>query len=324
MSNRRKFLKSTIFSGLAVSSASFSSLACTAKKQAKKPIVISTWNHGVEANAEAWKVLSNNGRAVDAVEKGVMVTENDPNNATVGIGGFPDRDGKVTLDACIMDEFENAGAVAFLQDIKNPIAVARKVMDDTPHVMLVGEGAKKFALEKGFKEENLLTESSERAWKNWLEKQDYQPEINIENHDTIGMVALDDEANLSGACTTSGAAWKMHGRVGDSPIIGAGLFVDNEVGAATATGLGEFVIKICGAHMIVELMRQGYSPQEACEQAVNRIVKKYPKDYKNLQVGFLALSKNGEYGAFSIHKGFNFAVKSGDQEELIDAGFYQG
>jgi N4-(beta-N-acetylglucosaminyl)-L-asparaginase len=324
MSNRRKFLKSTIFSGLAVSSVSLSSMACSEEKVTKKPIVISTWNHGMEANTEAWNVLSKNGRAVDAVEKGVMVTENDPNNATVGIGGFPDRDGKVTLDACIMDEFENAGAVAFLQDIKNPIAVARKVMDDTPHVMLVGEGAKKFALEKGFKEENLLTESSERAWRNWLEKQDYQPEINIENHDTIGMVALDNAGNLSGACTTSGAAWKMHGRVGDSPIIGAGLFVDNEIGAATATGLGEFVIKICGAHMIVELMRQGYSPQEACEQAVNRIVKKYPEDYKNLQVGFLALNKNGEYGAFSIHKGFNFAVRSGDQEELIDAGFYQG
>lgn len=324
MKNRRKFLKSTIFSGLAVSSASLSSLACAPKKPMKKPVVISTWNHGMEANAEAWKVLEKKGRAVDAVEQGVMVTENDPNNATVGIGGFPDRDGVVTLDACIMDEFENAGSVAFLQDIKNPIAVARKVMDDTPHVMLVGDGAKKFALEKGFKEENLLTESSEKAWKNWLKKQDYQPEINIENHDTIGMVALDDSGNLSGACTTSGAAWKMHGRVGDSPIIGAGLFVDNEIGAATATGLGEFVIKICGAHMIVELMRQGYSPQEACEQAVNRIVKKYPNDYKNLQVGFLALSKTGEYGAFSIHKGFNFAVKSDDQEELIDAGYYQG
>ncbi len=324
MSNRRKFLKSTIFSGLAVSSASLGSLACAPRQEMKKPVVISTWNHGLEANAEAWKVLSKKGRSVDAVEQGVMVTENDPENATVGIGGFPDRDGKVTLDACIMDEFENAGSVAFLQDIKNPIAVARKVMDDTPHVMLVGEGAKKFALDKGFKEENLLTEKSEKAWKNWLEKQDYHPEINIENHDTIGMVALDDSGNLSGACTTSGAAWKMHGRVGDSPIIGAGLFVDNEVGAATATGLGEFVIKICGAHMIVELMRQGYSPQEACEQAVNRIVKKYPDDYQNLQVGFLALNKNGEYGAFSIHKGFNFAVKSDDQDELIDAGFYQG
>ncbi|MBO6661167.1 MAG: N(4)-(beta-N-acetylglucosaminyl)-L-asparaginase [Roseivirga sp.] len=324
MADRRKFLKSTIFSGLAVSTASLSSLSCSTPKEPKKPIVISTWNHGKEANAAAWEVLSKNGKAVDAVEKGVMVTENDPNNATVGIGGFPDRDGNVTLDACIMDENDNAGSVAFLQNFKNPISVARKVMDDTPHVMLVGEGAKKFALSKGFKEENLLTESSEKAWKNWLKNQDYEPEINIENHDTIGMVALDENGNLSGACTTSGAAWKMHGRVGDSPIIGAGLFVDNEIGAATATGLGEFVIKICGSHMIVELMRQGFSPQEACEQAVNRIVKKYPDNYKNLQVGFLALNKQGEYGAYSIHKGFNFAVRSEDQDELIDAGNYSG
>ncbi|WPZ11749.1 N(4)-(beta-N-acetylglucosaminyl)-L-asparaginase [Roseivirga spongicola] len=324
MADRRKFLKSTIFSGLAVSTASLSSLSCSTPKEPKKPIVISTWNHGKEANAAAWEVLSKNGKAVDAVEKGVMVTENDPNNATVGIGGFPDRDGNVTLDACIMDENDNAGSVAFLQNFKNPISVARKVMDDTPHVMLVGEGAKKFALSKGFKEENLLTESSEKAWKNWLKNQDYEPEINIENHDTIGMVALDENGNLSGACTTSGAAWKMHGRVGDSPIIGAGLFVDNEIGAATATGLGEFVIKICGSHMIVELMRQGFSPQEACEQAVNRIVKKYPDNYKNLQVGFLALNKQGEYGAYSIHKGFNFAVRSNDQDELIDAGNYSG
>lgn len=324
MADRRKFLKSTIFSGLAVSTASLSSISCSTPKAPKKPIVISTWNHGMEANAAAWEVLAAQGKAVDAVEKGVMVTENDPNNATVGIGGFPDRDGNVTLDACIMDENDNAGSVAFLQNFKNPIAVARKVMDDTPHVMLVGEGAKRFALDKGFKEENLLTESSEKAWKKWLENQDYQPEINIENHDTIGMVALDEHGNLSGACTTSGAAWKMHGRVGDSPIIGAGLFVDNEIGAATATGLGEFVIKICGSHMIVELMRQGFSPQEACEQAVNRIVKKYPDNYKNLQVGFLALNKQGEYGAYSIHKGFNFAVKSNDQDELIDAGNYTG
>tara|TARA_Y100000114_G_scaffold156637_2_gene184531 strand:+ start:50727 stop:51767 length:1041 start_codon:yes stop_codon:yes gene_type:complete len=324
MTDRRKFLKSTIFGGLAVSTSSVSGLACSTKPSPKKPIVISTWNHGKEANAAAWEVLSNKGRALDAVEKGVMVTEADPDNATVGIGGFPDRDGNVTLDACIMDENDNCGSVAFLQNFKHPISVARKVMEETPHVMLVGEGAKRFALSQGFEEENLLTPKAEAAWKKWLENQEYQPEINIENHDTIGMVALDENGHLSGACTTSGAAWKMHGRVGDSPIIGAGLFVDNEVGAATATGLGEFVIKICGAHMIVELMRQGYSPQEACEQAVNRIVKKYPNDYKNLQVGFLALNKNGEYGAYSIHKGFNFAVRSHDQDDLIDAGHYSG
>jgi len=325
MSNRRKFLKSSVYSGLAIGTASMSSFACSSKKAVgEKPIVISTWIHGIEANEEAWTVLSTGGKAIDAVEKGVMVTEADPNNASVGIGGRPDRDGNVTLDACIMDEHENCGSVAFLQNIKHPIAVARKVMDETPHVMLVGEGAKRFAIEQGFKEENLLTPESEAAWKKWLTNKNYKPVINVENHDTIGMVALDEHGNLSGSCTTSGAAYKMYGRVGDSPIIGAGLFVDNEVGAAVATGLGEFVIKICGAHMIVELMRQGKSPTEACQEAVERIVRKYPKDYKNLQVGFLALSKAGEYGAHAVHKGFNYAVKTKTQEELINSNFYKG
>lgn len=325
MSNRRKFLKSSVYSGLAIGTASMSSLACAPEmKIGQKPIVVSTWNHGMEANTEAWKVLSDGGKSIDAVEKGVMVTEADPKNTTVGIGGAPDRDGNVTLDACIMDEHDNCGSVAFLQNFKHPIAVARKVMDETPHVMLVGEGAKRFAIEQGFEEENLLTPESEAAWKKWLTQKDYKPVINVENHDTIGMVALDEHGNLSGSCTTSGAAYKMHGRVGDSPIIGAGLFVDNEIGAAVATGLGEFVIKICGAHMIVELMRQGKSPQEACQEAVERIVRKYPKDYKNLQVGFLALSKTGEYGAYAVHQGFNYAVKSKTQEELIDANHYQG
>lgn len=322
MSNRRKFLKSSVLGGLAVTTGSVSTLACASQPPANKPIVVSTWNHGMEANTEAWKVLLANGRAVDAVEQGVRVPEADPENTTVGYGGFPDRDGNVTLDACIMDEFENCGSVAFLQNIKHPISVARKVMDDTPHVMLVGEGAKRFALEKGFKEENLLTPKAEQAWKKWLQNKDYKPVINVENHDTIGTIALDSAGNLSGACTTSGAAWKMHGRVGDSPIIGAGLFVDNEIGAATATGLGEFVIKICGAHMIVELMRQGFSPMDACQEAVERIVRKYPKDYKDLQVGFLALNKSGEYGAYGIHPGFNYAVKSNTQDELIDSNSY--
>ncbi len=323
MSNRRKFIKSSIYGGLAVSTASLSSVACATQTEVgEKPIVVSTWKHGMEANDGAWKILSKGGKAVDAVEQGVMVTEADPTNTTVGIGGAPDRDGNVTLDACIMDENDNCGSVAFLQNFKHPVAVARKVMDETPHVMLVGEGAKRFANEQGFKEENLLTPQSEAAWKKWLEKGNYQPEINVENHDTIGMVALDSNGNLSGACTTSGAAYKMHGRVGDSPIIGAGLFVDNEVGAATATGLGEFVIKICGAHMIVELMRQGKSPMQACREAVERIVRKYPNDYKNLQVGFLAINKAGAYGAYSIHQGFDYAVRSNTTNELIDAQFF--
>lgn len=320
MSNRRKFMKLTALGatflggGLHLQSA-FGRTLGTAKTN--KPIVISTWDHGIPANAAAWGILSKNGSALDAVEAGVLVPEADPEVRTVGYGGFPDREGKVTLDACIMDKDSNCGAVAFLQHIKHPISVARKVMEDTPHVMLVGEGALNFALEKGFKKENLLTPASEKDWKNWLRDSKYKPVINIENHDTIGMLALDENGDLAGACTTSGAAYKMHGRVGDSPIIGAGLFVDNEVGAATATGLGEAVIRMVGSHLVVELMRQGNSPEDACRLAVERIISKQ-KDVKDLQVGFIALNKNGEYGGYCIHKGFNYAVQDKSGKKLID------
>jgi N4-(beta-N-acetylglucosaminyl)-L-asparaginase len=284
---------------------------------------VSTWDFGLASNKEAWKILSSNGRALDAVEKGVQVPEGDPKETSVGLGGLPDREGKVTLDACIMDEHANCGAVVCLEHIVHPIAVARKVMEDTPHVMLVGDGALQFALEKGFKKEKLLTRESEKAWKEWLKTSNYKPVVNIENHDTIGMVAMDMNENLSGACTTSGMAYKMRGRVGDSPIIGAGLFVDNEVGAATSTGLGEEVIRIVGSHLVVELMRQGNSPQVACELAVKRIVKNQPEKSKEIQVGFLAINKNGEYGAYALQKGFTYAVYSPDiPNKLFEAKSY--
>lgn len=285
----------------------------------RKPVVISTWNHGLAANAGAWNILASDGRAIDAVEAGVMVTESDPEGQSVGIGGLPDRDGNVTLDACIMNEAGDCGSVAFLQHIENPIAVARKVMDETPHVMLAGRGAYEFAIAQGFKHTNLLTEKSKQAWEKWREESNYEPVINRENHDTIGLLALDAQGNLSGACTTSGLAYKMHGRVGDSPIIGAGLFVDNEIGAACATGMGEAVIRICGSHLVVELMRQGLSPTEACKQAVDRIMKKH-KDVKNLQVGFIALNKSGEFGGHSVYGGFNYAVRHEEMDEMVDAG----
>lgn len=277
-------------------------------KAVRKPIVLSTWNFGLAANVDAWKVLSAGGRALDAVEAGAKVPEADPTETSVGYGGLPDRDGHVTLDACIMDENGNCGSVAALEHIMHPISVARAVMEKTPHVMLVGEGALQFALENGFQKMNLLTPESEKAWKEWQKKSEYKPVINIENHDTIGIIALDSAGNLSGACTTSGMAYKMHGRVGDSPIIGAGLYVDNEVGAATSTGLGEEVIRIVGCHLVVELMRQGHAPEEACRLAVERIVKKNPNKAKEIQVGFLALNKQGEYGAYCLQKGFTYAV----------------
>lgn len=315
MTTRRDFIRiSAMGSGLLA--AAPLSLGAQA---VKKPIVISTWNFGIAANAAAWKVLSTGGRALDAVEAGAKIPEGDPKETSVGLGGLPDRDGKVTLDACIMDEEGNCGSVAFLQHIVHPISVARLVMEKTPHVMLVGDGALQFALNNGFEKKKLLTKESERAWKEWLKKAEYKPVVNIENHDTIGIVALDQSGNLSGACTTSGMAYKMHGRVGDSPIIGAGLYVDNEVGAAAATGVGEEVIKIVGCHLVVELMRQGHSPENACRQAVERILKKNPSKARQVQVGFLALNKNGEYGAYCIQKGFNFAVHDATGNRLLDS-----
>ncbi|MCE2937039.1 MAG: isoaspartyl peptidase/L-asparaginase family protein [Cyclobacteriaceae bacterium] len=275
-----------------------------------RPVVVSTWNFGQAANVEAWKILSSGGRALDAVEAGARVPEGDPRETSVGLGGLPDRDGRVTLDACIMDEFSNCGAVACLEHIVHPVSVARKVMEKTPHVFLTGYGALQFALANGFKKEKLLTKESERAWREWLKTSEYKPKANIENHDTIGIVALDRQSNVSGACTTSGMAYKMPGRLGDSPIIGAGLFVDNEVGAATSTGVGEEVIRIVGSHLVVELMRQGRSPQQACEEAVERIVKNQPVKSKDLQVGFLDLNKQGETGAYALQKGFTYAVYS--------------
>nr|WP_314497327.1 N(4)-(beta-N-acetylglucosaminyl)-L-asparaginase [uncultured Chryseobacterium sp.] len=315
MNSRRKFLKTT---GILSSALLLNPLDLIAKEVTEnentlvnKPIVLSTWDFGLKANEEAWMVLGKGGRALDAVEKGVRLVENDPNERSVGYGGRPDRDGRVTLDACIMDENYNIGSVACLENIKNPISVARAVMEKTPHVMLVGDGALQFAVSQGFKKENILTAESEKEWKEWLKDSKYKPIVNIENHDTIGMIALDAQGNLSGACTTSGMAFKMHGRVGDSPIIGAGLFVDNEVGAATATGHGEEVIRTVGTHLVVELMRQGRSPQQACREAVERIVKitqRRNKNLKDIQVGFIAINKKGEYGSYCIQDGFNFAV----------------
>ncbi|GAA5025026.1 asparaginase [Marivirga lumbricoides] len=325
-SARRNFLKSglALAAGVALKPLKGLAEAPFLNKKVNKPIVLSTWRFGIEANNEAWKVLSANGTALDAVEKGVKLVEGDPNERSVGYGGRPDRDGKVTLDACIMDEKANIGSVACLQHIKHPVSVARAVMEKSPHVMLVGEGAFQFALEQGFQKEKLLTEASEKEWKEWLKTSQYEPVVNIENHDTIGMIALDAHGNLSGACTTSGMAYKLHGRVGDSPIIGAGLYVDNEVGAATATGHGEEIIRVVGSHLVVEQMRHGKSPQEACEAAVKLILQKFKlrgRDFSTTQIGFIALNKAGEYGSYCLQKGFNFAVldqKKGSR--LIDAG----
>ncbi len=329
--NRRKFLKLGAITAplLTVKDSVAGSLQTTTK-----PIVISTWDSGMPVNAAAWKILAAKGRALDAVEAGAMHIE-DQVDCCVGLGGYPDRDGIVTLDSCIMDEHANCGAVAGIERIKHPVSVARKVMEKTPHVILVGAGAQQFAVENGFTLESAgLSEPAKNAYTEWLKNSEYKPVINIErkkqngpfapnffedgsaNHDTMGLVAMDIHGNLSGAVTTSGMAFKLHGRVGDSPIIGAGLFVDNEIGAATSSGTGEEVIRICGTHLVVEFMRQGYSPEMACKKAVQRIVNRDTEKAKTLQVGFLAMNKKGQYGAYAIQKGFVFSVKSNQENKI--------
>ncbi|WP_115514602.1 N(4)-(beta-N-acetylglucosaminyl)-L-asparaginase [Xanthomonas arboricola] len=344
MIQRRHFLKSATLGAIASGLAGWGARAQAAAKStaAGRPAAlpagaargISTWDFGVAANQAAWQILSAGGIALDAVEAGVRVPEADPTNPTVGLGGYPDRDGRVTLDACIMDHLGNCGAVASLEDVVHAISVARAVMEKTPHVMLVGDGARQFALEQGFPKTKLLTPSSEAAWKQWLKTSRYSPEANVENrawrdaklpggkdnHDTIGMLALDAHGNLSGACTTSGMAWKMHGRVGDSPIIGAGLYVDNEVGGATSTGVGEEVIRNVGSFAVVEMMRQGKSPADACREVVMRLIHRKPELTRTLQVGFLAMNKRGEVGAFAIQKGFSYAVCDATRQDLLVPG----
>ena len=345
MLNRRKFLH---LSAIAAPLLSVKNTFANSAGQTK-PIVISTWDTGKDVNTEAWKILSANGRALDAVEAGARHIEGTI-NCCVGLGGYPDRDGIVTLDSCIMDEHANCGAVGGLEQIQHPISVARKIMETTPHIMLVGEGAQQFAVENGFKKEpQQLSPDAERAYKDWLKKSNYKPVINIENtpsgqagkngngafapsffddglpnHDTMGLVALDASGNMSGAVTTSGLAFKIHGRVGDSAIIGAGIFVDNEAGAATSTGVGEENMRICGTHLVVEFMRQGDSPEMACRKAINRVVKRDMVKAKTFQLAYLALNKKGEYGAYAIQKGFVYCVKSNGEEKIIPSKYVFG
>lgn len=324
MSNRRNFLKNSIIGSLGAICFPKTLIGKNKKINPNSmsgfPMVISTWNHGISANKEAMRILNSGGKAIDAVEFGVRIPEADPECTSVGYGGLPDREGRVTLDACIMDETGNCGSVSFLEHIKHPISVARKVMDKTPHVMLSGNGALKFALEEGFKKEILLTEKAKEKWNEWLENSEYNPIINIENHDTIGLLALDKNGDISGACTTSGLSWKMHGRVGDSPVIGAGMFVDNEVGGCCATGVGEAVLKTLGSFLVVELMKQGASPQEACEEAISRIIKN--QNYKDMQIGYLAINKEGEHGAYAVHPWFNYALYQNGENRMIDSLSY--
>ena len=287
--------------------------AAAVADEKRRPMIISTWKHGVAANETAWKTLEKGGSALDAVEAGVRVSEADPEVMSVGYGGRPNEDGVVQLDAAIMDgPTRNAGSVGALERIRHPISVARRVMENTRHVMLVGEGARRFAVEQGFEEEDLLTDKAKEAFEKWKSKARRGPE----GKDTIGMVARDAEGRIAAACTTSGLAYKLSGRVGDSPIIGAGLYAD-DAGGASATGVGEEVIKVCGSFLIVDSIRRGATPQEACDAAVARILDGHPEN-RTKQVAFVALSPSGEIGAAAILPGFQYAIHTSDGGRLVD------
>ena len=343
LANRRSFLRQSALL-LPLSRFNFGHRSQSSSRQ---PLVVSTWDSGQTANGAAWPVLERGGTALDAVEQAGIAIENDV-SCCVGLGANPDRDGHVTLDACIMDERANCGSVAFLERIKHPVSVARRVMEQTPHVMLVGAGAQQFALQNGFAlEPDELSPTAEAAYQDWLKEVKYQPVINVENrpapssnngpaapnklkdgsfnHDTMGTIALDAPGNVSGMCTTSGMGFKMRGRVGDSPIIGAGLYVDNEAGAAVATGQGEEVIRYCGSHLVTEYMRDGLTPQQACEKAVGRIVQRDKTRAREFQVAFIAINKAGEVGAFAVQPGFNYTVSHTDERgKIVKSASYFG
>ena len=307
---RRDFLKTSVV-GFAAPTILLSGQEI--KTNNNNPIILSTWSHGLPANDAGWKVLQNGGSAMDAAEAGARIPEADPTSTSVGLGGLPDEQGNVTLDACVMDSTGNAGSVAFLQNIKHPVSVARKVMEDTKHVMLVGEGARQFAVSQGFEEMDLLTDESREAWEKWKKKRrEMTPH---ETHDTISVLVQDKNGDLAGACTTSGWAYKLHGRVGDSPIIGAGLFVDNEIGCAAATGLGEEVIKTTGSFLVVELMRQGYDPTAACKEALHRVIKAHNGN-PDFQIAYIAIRKDGKIGSVCIKWSFEYALARGGENKL--------
>jgi isoaspartyl peptidase/L-asparaginase-like protein (Ntn-hydrolase superfamily) len=322
--SRRNFLAWSALFGSGVLTHANAKPAFSSAGPVGKNIVISTWRHGLAANETASQVLQNNKSALDAVEAGVRVSEADPEVSSVGYGGLPDETGRVTLDASIMNSRGNAGAVGCLENIMHPISVARKVMEETDHVMLVGKGALDFAKLHGFKEENLLTDKARKIHLEWKaklsDKDDWFSPVGESSHDTIGMVAQDHMGDLAGACTTSGLRYKIRGRVGDSPIVGAGMYVDNEIGAASATGRGGAVIKIAGSFLVVENMRRGASPKEAIEDALKRIIKQNGGK-PEFQVAFVALSKKGKFGALSLHTGFQYALFRDGVNKLYDSDY---
>lgn len=289
----------------------------TNRKAKKRPLIVSTWPFGQAANEKALATFAEGGTNLDAVEQGIRVTEADIQNSSVGIGGLPNAKGVVQLDACIMDGPQHrAGSVMALEGIKHPVSVARKVMEETRHVQLVGQGAKDFALSQGFEVEDLLSGGSRKRWEEWKASQPPLKEGDKDNHDTIALLALGADGNIAGGCSTSGLAFKLAGRVGDSPIIGGGLYVDNGVGAAGATGVGENVLRYCGSFLVVEFMRQGLDPEAACVKTLERIASIDPLGI-DLNIYFIALDKQGRFGAAGTGRGFEYAVTTPEKSAVL-------
>ncbi len=289
-----------------------------------EPVVIATWPFGKIAVETAYPLLNQGTSALDAALAGAKAVEDDPRVDSVGFGGIANSIGTVSLDACVMDGRTLAcGAVAGLENIRHPADVARKVMEKTPHVLLVGEGARWFALQSGFPLASLHTPESVAAWARRQPKEAIPtvPRGGPDNHDTVTVLALDQKGHLGGVCTTSGLAFKLPGRVGDSPLIGHGLYVDDTAGAAGATGVGEEIIRIAGSFYIVEQMRAGKSPQEACELAVKRVnATAVRRGVHPASVAFLALSPDGRFGAAcTIPAKFQFALGRAGKIEMLTA-----
>ena len=289
---------------------------------AKIPLVISTWSFGMAANAAAWKLLSAGGPALDSVEAGIVQCEDDPTVDSVGFGGLPDSGGEVTLDASIMDHTGRCGAVACLHRVRNAIKVARMVMEKTPHVMLVGEPATKFALDNGLPQTNLLSPQAGKKFDDWRAKHEA---AEVESHDTIGMLAIDAAGRIAGGCSTSGLAFKLPGRVGDSPIIGAGLYLAPGVGAAAATGHGEEMMKVCASFSIVEQMHRGLEPREAIAHVLNEILRRHCGK-ADVDVSFIALRVDAAYAGMTLRPktNFRYAVTTPTETQLINAAALTG
>lgn len=324
---RRRFLASAataLVGGRLINRATGASMLPLADLSAGAPLLISTWPFGKPANEKALAVLQGGGSGLDAVEQGIHVVESDPNNPSVGLAGIPNSAGIVQLDSCIMSgPGHRAGSVAAVSGYRHPISIARAVMEQTKHVMLVGAGAESFAAEHGFERGPKVSDKQRNEWKNWKAKQQRANDADskkrpAKNHDTIALLLLGADGNVFGGCSTSGWGYKLPGRVGDSPIIGSGLYVDNEVGAAGATGLGENVMRYCSSFLIVELMRQGLHPQEACIEVIRRCARIDPKGF-DLSINFIAVDKRGRFGAAGTGTGFEYSVTCGAFSKIVQS-----